>query len=224
MKRLRIKLIAFLILTTMFFCSGCSCVIGGCTASKLASVNSGDNRDLTDRYDSAEEFCTYWYGPCEEIDSRKAYEDQEDSDTILHVMRDREFGFEYTVKSDGKEFFFGSDFSYYYIKEFVKQADLDDLTREYDLTYECAEPGYGGGPGVIIRTERELSKEENDKILSEIMAKLDQFDSERKVFNKKGDNNSAYLDLRSAPWEKEKKNNARFHVEVWYFGDNYKEQ
>ena len=56
------------------------------------------------------------------------------------------------------------------------------------------------------------------------MSKLDQFDNERQVFNKKGDNLSASISVWSAPWEQDKKTKALYHVENDTFGDNYKEQ
>ena len=215
MKTTKLKAVmAGMLLAVMFIAGGCSVLPG--------RGGSSGNRDLTDKYKSAEEFCEYWYGPCEETGSHDL---SDDSDTIVYEIKDLEYGFEYTVRSNGKGFYFGSDFAHYYIKEFLSRADLEDITKEFDLKFESSDPSkMGRSPSIKISTERELSAEDNKKILDVVMSKLDQFDSERRVFNKKEDNLSAAISVWSAPWEHDKKTKALYHVENDTFGDNYKEQ
>ncbi len=181
-------------------------------------------KDHSDKYKSAEEYCEYWYGPCEEVDSY--IEEGVDFDSTIHVMKDKEFGFEYTVSESKEGYFLGTaNFAYYYIDVFLKSDDLKDIAEEYGLEFEnYGTKGKHGSPTIRIHCERELSAEDNRKILETVMSKLDKFDSERKVFNKKHDNISVAIQLWSAPWDKDKERKALYHVENDTFGDNYKEQ
>ena len=196
-------------------------IMSGCSLLPGKGSSSG-NRKHSDKYNSAEEYCEYWFGPCKEIGT---HELNKSSDTIVHEMKDTEFGFEYNVsEGEGKGYFSGSDFGHYYIKEFVERADLNDITQEYDLEFETSNPDPGVSVSIKIITERELSAEDNKKILDEVMDELDLFDSERNVFNKKHDNIHVAISVWSAPWEHDKDTGALFHVENETFGDNYKEQ
>ena len=203
--------------------SGCSLIPGGGSSS---GGRSSGNREHSDKYRSAEEYCEYWFGPCKEVDSYT--EEWGDSERTVHVMKDKEFGFEYTVadSEDKKGYFlFSGNFAYYYIDEFLNSGELDEIAEEYGLEFEInGEAGAAGSPSVWIHCEGELSEEDNDKILDTVMRKLDMFDSDRKVFNKKHDNICVFIKLWSAPWESDTKTGARYHVEAETFGDNYKEQ
>lgn len=216
------KAIAAVLIAAAAVMSGCS-FLPGKGGSSSGGLSFGD-RDHSDRYGSAEEYCEYWFGPCEEVDSYT--EEWGGTERTVHVMKDKEFGFEYTV-ADSKEgyFLFSGNFAYYYIDEFLKSDGLADIKEEYDLEFEnFGREGDIGSPTIRIHCDRELSSEENKKILDVVMSKLDQFDSERKVFNKKHDNISVAIQLWSPPWESDKKTKARYHVENETFGDNYKEQ
>jgi hypothetical protein len=215
----RIK-IAAVILAAVVVMSGCTFIPGGNSSGGFLSRD----RDHSDKYGSAEEYCEYWYGPCEEID---AYvKEGVDYDSTIHVMKDKEFGFEYTVSESKEGYFLGTaNFPYYYINEFLKSDDLKDIAEEYDLKFEnFGTVGNHGSPTIRIHCERELSLEENKKILSTVMGELGNFDSERNVFNKAHDNVSVFIQVWSAPWEKDKELKARYHVVNDTFGDNYKEQ
>ena len=206
-------------------------VLSGCLPVPGRGGNSSGglvfgNRDHSDKYGSAEEYCEYWYGPCEEVDSYT--EEWGDSERTVHVMKDKELGFEYTVADSESQkgyFLFSGNFAYYYIDVFLKSDDLKDIAEEYGLEYEnFGTKGRHGSPTIRIHCERELSEEDNRKILETVMSKLDKFDSERKVFNKPHDNISVAVQLWSAPWEKDKERKALYHVVNDTFGDNYKEQ
>ena len=204
--------------------SGCMFLPGKGGSSSGGSLYG--SKDHSDRYKSAEEYCEYWYGPCEEVDSYT--EEWGDTERTVHVMKDKEFGFEYTVSDSESEegYFLGTaNFAYYYIDVFLKSDDLKDIAEEYGLEFEnFGTKGKHGSPTIRIHCERELSAEDNRKILETVMSKLDKFDSERKVFNKKHDNISVAIQLWSAPWDKDKERKALYHVENDTFGDNYKEQ
>lgn len=210
------------ILAAVTIMSGCSFLPkkGG---SSSGGWISGD-REHSDKYDSAEEYCEYWFGPCKEVDSYT--EEWGDSERTVHVMKDKEFGFEYTVGESKKGYFlFSGNFAYYYIDEFLDSDDLDEIAVEYDLEFEnFGREGDIGSPTIRIHCESELSAEDNKKILDTVMRKLDKFDAEREVFNKPHDNIHVGIELWSAPWESDKKTNALYHVENDTFGDNYKEQ
>ena len=204
--------------------SGCS-LLPGKGGNSSGGRTSGD-REHSDRYKSAEEYCEYWYGPCEEVDTYT--EERGGSERTVHVMKDKEFGFEYTVSdSEDKKgyFLFSSNFAYYYIDEFIESGELDDIAEKYGLEFEKnGGQKTSGSPAVKIYCDSELSEEDNDKILDTVMRKLDKFDSERNVFNKKHDNISVAISVWSAPWESDAKTGALYHVENETFGDNYKEQ
>ena len=210
---IRIAAVAGVLLAAAIM-SGCSLFPGGLSGG----------RDHSDQYGSAEEYCDYWFGPCEEVDSYA--EERGGSDATVHVMKDNEFGFEYTVTESRKGYFLGTgDFAYYYIDEFLKSGDLKDIAGEYGLEFEnYANRDNSGSPSVRIHTGRELSEDDNKKILDTVMTALDKFDSGRKVFNKKHDNIHVAISVWSAPWEKDSKNGALYHVVNETFGDNYKEQ
>ena len=222
-KIIRTKIVACM-LAAVTIMSGCSLLPrkGGSSSGGLLS----GNREHSDKYKSAEEYCEYWYGPCKEVDTYT--EEYGGSERTVHVMRDKEFGFEYTVadSEDEKGFFlFSGNFAYYYIDEFLNSGELDEIAEEYDLEFENdGEEGHHGSPRIKIRCEGELSEEDNDKILDTVMRKLDMFDSDRKVFNKKHDNISVGISVWSAPWEHDKKTGALYHVENETFGDNYEDQ
>ena len=202
--------------------SGCSLLPGGGRSS--SGKRSSGNRDHSDKYKSAEEYCEYWYGPCKEVDS---YEEKwGDGKRTVHVMKDKEFGFEYTVGESEKGYFLGTaNFAYYYIDEFLKSDDLDEITEEYGLEFENkGEEGHHGSPSIWIHCDRDLSAEDNKKILDTVMRMLDKFDADREVFNKRHDNISVFISVWSNPWESDKKTGALYHVENNTFGDNYKEQ
>ena len=222
MKKAVAAIMAFAMSISLVLCSGCSFLVGR-GGSSSGGFLYGD-KDHSDKYKSAEEYCEYWYGPCEEVDSyiKEGY----DFDSTVHVMKDKEFGFEYTVSESEEGYFLGTaDFAYYYIDVFLKSDDLKDIAKEYGLEFEnFGRKGDIGSPTIRIHCDRELSAEDNKKILSTVMGKLDKFDSERKVFNKKHDNISVAVQLWSSPWEHDKKTKARYHVENDTFGDNYKEQ
>ena len=154
------KAIVAVIIAAVAIMSGCS-LLPGRGGNSSGGFLFGD-KEHSDKYKSAEEYCEYWFGPCEEVDSY--VEEGVDYDRTVHVMKDKEFGFEYTV-SESKEgyFLFSGNFAYYYIDEFLKSDGLKDISKEYGL-------------------------------------------------------------LWSAPWEKDKKTKALYHVENDTFGDNYKEQ
>ena len=216
---LKIKIATGMLLVAVIM-SGCS-LLPGKGGGSLGGRSSG-NRKHSDKYDDAEDYCEYWFGPCEEIGTHKLYEG---SDTIVYEMKDTEFGFEYTViQGEGKYYFSGSDFASYYIDEFLKSDELDDLAKEYDLEFENFRKGEIGSPTIRINCDRELSSEDNEKILKTVMSKLGDFDSERNVFNKKYDNIHVAIELWSAPWEHDINRGGNFHVENETFGDNYKEQ
>ena len=164
--------------------SGCMFLPGKGGSSSGGSLYG--SKDHADRYKSAEEYCEYWYGPCEEVDSYT--EEWGDTERTVHVMKDKEFGFEYTVSDSESEegYFLGTaNFAYYYIDVFLKSDDLKDIAEEYGLEFEnYGTKGKYGSPTIRIHCERELSAEDNRKILETVMSKLDKFDSERKVFNK----------------------------------------
>ena len=208
MKRseLKLKMVVTGLFASVFLLSGCLFIPSG-----------GRRMSLSDRYKSAEEFCSYWYGPCSETDS---YESG-DSDRIVHEMKDEELGFEYTVEENEGGYFFFSDFTYYYINEFIARTDFKDLISEYDLRIEHNDDDKRSpSRSIKIYTDREITDEKSRKILSDVMDKLDKFDSERNVFNKSGDNKHVALSVWSAPWEKDKSNKARYHVVNDTFGDN----
>lgn len=221
MKRSKLRrIIVTCVLLTAVVVSGCS-ILPGKEGGSSGVRNSG-NRKHSDKYNSAEEYCGYWFGPCEEIGTHKL---SEGTDVIVHEMKDTEFGFEYNVSEGEKSCYFsGSDFGHYYLLEFVKKADLDHITQEYDLIFETSEPDPMRSPSIKIRTERELSAEDNRMIIDEVIGQLEQFDSGRNVFNKKHDNIHAAISVWSAPWEQDKKTGALYHVENDTFGDNYTEQ
>ena len=199
------------VLSTIVILSGCNLRAGA--------------RDHSDKYKSAEEYCEYWFGSCKEVDSYE--EDNSDgSKRTIHVMKDKEFKFEYTVTEFKKGYFLGSgDFAYYYIDEFLQSEDLEEIAEEYDLEFEnYSNSDISGSPSIRIHTDLELSKEDNMKILETVMRKLDSFDDARKVFNKKHDNICVFVSVWSAPWEKDENNGALYHVENDTFGDNYQEQ
>ena len=110
------KAIVAVILAAVTVMSGCSLLPGG--GSSSGGFLSG-GKEHSDKYGSAEEYCEYWFGPCEEVDSYS--EEYGDSERTVHVMKDKEFGFEYTV-SESKEgyFLFSGNFAYYYIDEFLR--------------------------------------------------------------------------------------------------------
>lgn len=220
---IKTKIVACM-LAAVVIMSGCSLlpVKGGFSSGGRSS----GNREHSDKYKSAEEYCEYWFGPCEEVDSYT--EEWGDEERTVHVMKDKEFGFEYTVSdSEDKKgyFLFSGNFAYYYIDEFLKSGELDEIAEEYGLEFENeGEEGHSGSPSIWIHCERELSAEDNDKILDTVMRKLDMFDSDRNVFNKKHDNIHVAISLWSAPCESDKKTGALYHLENETFGDNYKEQ
>ena len=212
--KLKLKVIASAVFASLFILSGCLPFPAG---SGNGGLNTG-SRSLSDSYKSAEEYCNYWYGPCTEINS---YE-KEGTDRIVHEMKDEELGFEYTVEDSDGGYYFYHDFEYYYINEFLSRTDFKDLISEFDLKIEQDDHNkLVVSPKIKISTGRELTDEESRRILSDVMGKLEQFDSERNVFNKAGDNKSVGLSVWSAPWEKEKANKARYHVVNDTFGDNY---
>ncbi len=183
-------------------------------------------RDHSDKYKSSEEYCEYWFGPCKEVESYTE-EHSDGSESTVHVMKDKKFKFEYTVTEYSKGFFLGSgDFAYYYIDEFLQSEELEQISEKYDLEFENFAAGneIKGCPSIRIHTDRELSEEDNREILKTVMAMLDEFDSERKVFNKKHDNISVAVSVWSPPWEKDEKTGALYHVENDTFGDNYQDQ
>lgn len=216
------KAIVAVILAAVVTMSGCLPLPGRGGNSSGGLVFG--NRDHSDKYKSAEDYCEYWYGPCEEVDSY--IEEGVDFDSTIHVMKDKEFGFEYTVSESKEGYFLGTaNFAYYYIDVFLKSDDLKDIAEEFGLEFEnYGTKGRHGSPTIRIHCERELSEEDNKKILETVMSKLDKFDSERKVFNKPHDNISVAVQLWSAPWEKDKQRKALYHVVNDTFGDNYKEQ
>lgn len=216
------KAIVAVILAAVVTMSGCLPLPGRGGNSSGGLVFG--NRDHSDKYKSAEDYCEYWYGPCEEVDSY--IEEGVDFDSTIHVMKDKEYGFEYTVSESKEGYFLGTaNFAYYYIDVFLKSDDLKDIAEEFGLEYEnFGTKGRHGSPTIRIHCERELSEEDNKKILETVMSKLDKFDSERKVFNKPHDNVSVFIQVWSAPWEKDKKRKALYHVVNDTFGDNYKEQ
>ena len=220
---IKTKIVAGL-LAAVAIMSGCSLLPG--KGGSSSGSKSSRNWDHSDKYKSAEQYCEYWFGPCEEVDTYT--EKWGDSERTVHVMKDKEFGFEYTVSdSESKKgyFLFSGNFAYYYINEFLKSDDLDEITEEYDLEFEnYGREGDIGSPTIRIHCERELSAEDNKKILDTVMRKLDKFDSERKVFNKAHDNISVFISVWSAPWESDTNRKALYHVENDTFGDNYKEQ
>ncbi|MBR3081339.1 MAG: hypothetical protein IKH06_00635 [Clostridiales bacterium] len=216
MKRsnLKLKIVTAAVFASLFTLSGClPFPTGG------GSGNGGmdiERRSLSDSYKSAEDYCNYWYGPCTEIDS---YENSYGK--IVHEMKDEELGFKYTVEESDGGYYFYHDFEYYYINEFLKRTDFKDLISEFNLKIEQEDMDrLRVSPRIKISTDRELTDEESRRILSDVMGKLSQFDSERNVFNKPGDNKSVGLSVWSAPWEKEKANNAYYHVVNDTFGDN----
>ena len=216
MKRsnLKLKIVTAAVFASLFTLSGClPFPTGG------GSGNGGmdiERRSLSDSYKSAEDYCNYWYGPCTEIDS---YENSYVK--IVHEMKDEELGFKYTVEESDGGYYFYHDFEYYYINEFLKRTDFKDLISEFNLKIEQEDMDrLRVSPRIKISTDRELTDEESRRILSDVMGKLSQFDSERNVFNKPGDNKSVGLSVWSAPWEKEKANNAYYHVVNDTFGDN----
>ena len=216
MKRsnLKLKIVTAAVFASLFTLSGClPFPTGG------GSGNGGmdiERRSLSDSYKSAEDYCNYWYGPCTEIDS---YENSYGK--IVHEMKDEELGFKYTVEESDGGYYFYHDFEYYYINEFLKRTDFKDLISEFNLKIEQEDMDrLRVSPRIKISTDRELTDEEIRRILSDVMGKLSQFDSERNVFNKPGDNKSVGLSVWSAPWEKEKANNAYYHVVNDTFGDN----
>jgi hypothetical protein len=216
----RIKAVACVLAATAVM-SGCSLLPG--RGSSSGGFSSRDKKH-SDKYKSAEEYCEYWFGPCKEVDS---YEnDSEYSDSTVHVMKDKEFGFEYTVSESSKGYYLGSsNFAFYYIDEFLKSDDIKDIAEEYDLEFEnFGRKGDIGSPTIRIHCDHELSADDNKKILKEVMSELGKFDSERKVFNKKHDNIHVAIELWSAPWEHDTNRGALYHVENDTFGDNYKEQ
>ena len=102
-------IIACALLTSVFM-SGCS-ILPGRGGSSAGEFIYGA-RDRSDKYKSAEEYCEYWFGPCEEVDSytKELYDGTE---IVYHVMKDKEFGFEYYVKEgETSDYFSGSDFAY----------------------------------------------------------------------------------------------------------------
>ena len=199
--------------------SGCSLLSGG------GGKSFGGNRDHSDVYASAEEYCNYWYGPCEEVSSHTK-ERYDGSEVTVHEMRDLEFGFVYTATEVKSGYYLGeSDFANYYIDEFIKSPKLEGIAGEYGLEFvNYGKDSPSTGPAFRINTDRELSAEDNKKILDMVIGALDSFDSERKVFNKPHDNISVIVSVWSAPWEHDNKTGARYHVEKTYFGDNYQEQ
>ena len=208
------KIVTAAVFASLFTLSGClPFPTGG------GSGNGGmdiERRSLSDSYKSAEDYCNYWYGPCTEIDS---YENSYGK--IVHEMKDEELGFKYTVEESDGGYYFYHDFEYYYINEFLKRTDFKDLISEFNLKIEQEDMDrLRVSPRIKISTDRELTDEESRRILSDVMGKLSQFDSERNVFNKPGDNKSVGLSVWSAPWEKEKANNAYYHVVNDTFGDN----
>lgn len=214
-------IIACALLTSVFM-SGCS-ILPGRGGSSVGEFIYGA-RDRSDKYKSAEEYCEYWFGPCEEVDSytKELYDGTE---IVYHVMKDKEFGFEYYVKEgETSDYFSGSDFAYCYINEFIKSSELKDITEEYGLRFENNGSKEGGSPSLRVYAERDLSAEDNKKILDTVMGKLGVFDAERNVFNKKHDNSSVFISVWSNPWEHDKKTGAKYHVENDTFGDNYQEQ
>lgn len=215
------KIVASVLLAA-FVLSGCS-LLPGKGGRSSGGFLSG-NREHSDKYKSAEEYCEYWYGPCKEVELYYK-ENADGSGWTVHVMEDTEFGFEYTALEFDKGYFLGAaDFAHYYLKEFVDSADLDDITEEYGLEFVTSEPDIMGMPAIKIYTDLELSDDDNRKILDKVIRKLDMFDSERNVFNKKHDNISVSVSVWSAPWERESSNGALYHVETEFFGDNYKDQ
>ena len=183
-------------------------------------------RDHSDKYKSAEEYCEYWFGPCKEVEAYTE-EHSDGSESTVHVMKDKEFKFEYTVTEYNKGYFLGSgDFAYYYIDEFLQSEEIEAISDEYDLEFENFAAGneIKGSPSIRIHTDRVLSSEDNREILQTVMGMLDKFDSERKVFNKKHDNISVAVSVWSPPWEKDEKTGALYHVENDTFGDNYQDQ
>ena len=209
MKRsnLKLKIVTAAVFASLFILSGClPFPTGG------GSGNGGmdiERRSLSDSYKSAEDYCNYWYGPCTEIDSfENSY------GKIVHEMKDEELGFKYTVEESDGGYYFYHDFEYYYINEFLKRTDFNLKIEQEDMDKLRV------SPRIKISTDRELTDEESRRILSDVMGKLSQFDSERNVFNKPGDNKSVGLSVWSAPWEKEKANNAYYHVVNDTFGDN----
>ncbi|MBO4449439.1 MAG: hypothetical protein J5777_02545 [Clostridiales bacterium] len=199
-------------------------VLSGCLPVPGRGGNSSGglvfgNRDHSDKYGSAEEYCEYWYGPCEETDERDS------NKTIIHEMRDNELGFTYTVyemdvsSGSGSHTMYNSeDFGHYYLKAFLEKTDVVSSLEKMDkgLSVRVKELNISKDTGlvinyiptVIIETDEKLTEDDAKEIVTEVREQLKSFDA-RGYFTKSVKTSSAYIDLRCAPWSSDA--GKRFH-------------
>jgi len=197
-------------------------VMAGCSIPdpvNLIGKNFDNTKGYRSTFDSAEDYAGYKFGPCKEKDSRLIK--GESSDVELHTMEDTEYGFEYQVEALLMNYstsltpyatYNSEDFYYYYEEEFLKRADLSSITEDYKLTFELEElkPAYTEGMympytnTLTVRTDMELTDEAVEEILKTVMDELERFDRDRQVFTKDPTSKSVWINIFSAPTEKDR--------------------
>ena len=180
-------------------------------------------------YGSALEYAEKWCGPCKEVDSYEA-----DDDLVIHKMKDKEYRFTYVVSelrmtsSIYKYSVYNvEDFCFYYLQEFMDEADLEDIIDEYDLTIEVEEPKENThgqpelvsySPKIMITTDMLLSEEDNSAIASELIDELEDFDSDREVFTQKDSSSCVFIEIRSQAWDNDTSTGRRWHLVQTTYG------
>ena len=195
--------------------------LGGC----LRLINN--DKSYSSSFDDAHDYAEYWCGPCKEVDTYSPKDG-----LIIHKMKDKEYKFTYYVSEIETSYTFSSystynieDFGYYYLLEFLEEADLDAMIDEYDLTNEVDEPYRPNDerpelcnytPKIVISTDLTLSKSDSKKIANAILDGLEEFDSEREVFTREDDNTYVGIEIRSAAQPEDL--GARWHLEMTTYG------
>ena len=191
----------------------------GCSFSDLFKSDNDNTRPYG--YKTAEAYANGWNGPCEEIGMKTVQ--GVDKDIEIHYMKDKEYGFEYQVEviyyeystsPKPQPYFYCEDFDYYYLQEFLKEADFSKIEEKYELTIEVKElePAYTEGiymtyiPSIDFTTELQLSDEDINEIMTTAYDALQDFDSEREHYTRSEYCESVYLHVYCTPTEEQAAN------------------
>ena len=219
------KQVAALLTTVALALTGCS-LPGTSTAET--------DRPYDSNFETAKDFAEYWCGPCEEVDVYTVQAAGNGSDIEVHVLKDNEYGFEYTVNKyyaeyNGKKYntptYICHDFDYYYLQEFLNATDYSELADKYDLTIELEELRPSATEGVYdtyfstinIYSDQQLTDAQLDAIFDFTYDALQEFDV-RKHFTKNEYCNRVCISIYCAPTEEEAANGYVYGGDMAYYG------
>ena len=207
------KALSVLLVFTMLATSGCNLLKG------IGSSHKGE-RPYGSLYDDAEDWATYWCGPCRQLDMKTVPGDPHDIE--IYTMKDKEYGFEYQVEAMYFDYATSSrpepsytygNFDYEYLKVFMEETDFSELIEKYDLTVEIEEITLSQDgefynafytPTINFNTELELDEDEIQEILSFTYYALQKFDEEREHFTRNDYCKTVYFQVYCAPNERER--------------------